>query len=125
MKQPERQLPKIGIEYGEYENGTIWGYLETLPEGKIWAQDEHIFIDVIIWLIQGIKDVNEEANKTGEKRRMLDNGMQGQWIDNELVLRWLPKPGFGVAFKSQADYLKWLEGLIRLAIKEPTIKTVD
>lgn len=133
MSKPKRErqsaiaeMPKpiIDIEYREYTDGTCGGSIVGVP-GEIFSTDEKTFFVGINWLVSQISTIEEDAQKRGGGPRMADVGMQGQWIDGEYCVRFLPSPGWGVSFARQEDLQTWLTHLIKVVTMPRKIKTND
>lgn len=117
-----KQLPTLDIDVRPYADGSVSASLKKAPVGDIWARDEATLLKGMTWLMETIIKQEQRRKASGNSQGAFGNGMQGVWIEGEFVVRWLPIPGFGVAFPSEGALRDWLKELLNVAIKAARVK---
>lgn len=118
----KKQLPTLDIEVQPHEDGSVSASLAKAPVGDIWARDEATLLKGMTWLMEMIINQEERRRKSGNSQGAFGNGMQGVWLEGEFVVRWMPIPGFGVAFPSEGALGDWLKELLNVALKATRVK---
>ena len=116
MKKPI-EVPIVEITGWDYDDGSVGGHLDAIPEGKIWAMNEPTLHGGIAWIMEQLIAAEHARRCQKSPDGMFNAGMQGLWIDGEYVVRWLPVVGFGVAFHSEELLKPWLKVLLEVAIQ--------